>query len=87
MKENAKIFGKFTRVSKDYGKDGPVLVGLCGDIFPHDLSVGNIDYIKVFYNRGAWSCSLLFDWPDGIEPAYPAAKTNIKNGFVLIEKK
>ena len=48
---NANISGRFSRVSKDYGKDGPVLVGLCGNVYPHDLTDLNVDHIKTFYNR------------------------------------
>jgi hypothetical protein len=80
------INGKFSRVSKDYGKHGPVLVGLVGDVYPHDLSAANLAYIKTFYMRDGWGAKLLAEWPKGIEPAYPAAMKNFKNGFILISK-
>ena len=80
------INGKFSRVSKDYGKNGPVLIGLAGDVYPHDLNAANIAYLKSFYMRGNWYAKLLAEWPEGIEPAYPAAVKNFKNGFILITK-
>ena len=83
---NANINGRFSRVSKDYGKNGPVLVGLCGNVYPHDLTDLNIDHIKTFYNRAPWKYKILLDWPENIEPAYKAAKSNFKNGFILIFK-
>lgn len=83
---NAKICGRFSRVSKDYGKGGPVLVGLCGDVYPHDLTDLNVDHIKTFYNRATWEHIILNEWPDYIDPAYKAAKSNFKNGFILIYK-
>ena len=83
---NANINGKFHRASKDYGKNGPVLVGLCGNAYPHNLTDLNIDHIKTFYNRATWKHKLLNDWPENIVPAYKAAKSNFKNGFILIYK-
>ena len=83
---NAKISGRFSRVSKDYGKDGPVLAGLCGDVYPHDLTDLNVDHIKTFYNIATWEHIILNEWPDNIDPAYNAAKSNFKNGFILIYK-
>ena len=77
------INGKFSRVST-WGGAGPVLVGFCGNVWPHDLTAENINYIKAFYNRSGWSHKLLLSWPEDITPAYPAAKTNFINGFMLI---
>lgn len=78
------INGRFSRVSAGYDKTAPVLVGLLGNVWPHDLTAANIDYIKAFYGRTGWAHKLLTDWPDDIAPAYPAAKKNFVNGFVLI---
>ena len=79
-----KISGKFTRVSKTTYHDGKVLVAFCGDVYPHDLSAENVDYIKTFYNMSGCKHEFFGGWPETIKPAYPAAKNNFKNGFMLI---
>ena len=83
MKE---IFGRFARVSDFSDRTGPVLVGFCGDVYPHDLRPEHIEYIKAFYNRAGWGHRFYNEWPEEIKPAYPAAKAkgNFKNGFMLI---
>lgn len=80
------IAGRFTRVSRTTYHDGTVLVAFCGSIYPHDLSAEQVAYIKTFYNMSGCSHEFFNDWPDGIEPAYTAAKTNYKNGFMLIRR-
>lgn len=76
------IAGRFNRVSR-FEDDDFVLVGFYGNVWPHDLSPANIQYIKSFY-----LCSgeheIHTEWPEGITPIYPAAKKNCKNGFLLI---
>ena len=79
------ISGKFGRASKTTYRDGKVLVGFCGDIWPRDLRPEQIQYIKTFYHMPADSQVEIFnDWPEDIEPAFPAAKANFKNGYMLI---
>ena len=82
------LAGKFHRVSKTTYRDGIVLVGFIGDVWPHDLNPKQIDYIKTFYNMPLGSGHMIFnEWPLGFEPEYPATKTNIKNGFMAIYDK
>ena len=80
------ISGKFSRVSATDYHDGVVLVGLCGDVWPHDLTDEQKVHIMNFYNMNPCRITLCAGWPEGIEPAYPAAKKNFVNGFVLLEK-
>jgi hypothetical protein len=79
-----RIAGKFSRVSRTTYRDGVVLVGLIGDIYPHDLKSDEIAYIKAFYNMPGSNHEIYTTWPDRVEPAYTAAKTNIKNGYLLL---
>ena len=83
--KNSLLAGKFGRVSKTYYRQGVVLVGFCGNIWPHDLTSDNIKYIKAYYNMSDSVHEFFDEWPEGIEPAYPAAKSNFKNGFILIK--
>lgn len=78
------IAGRFSRVSR-FEDDSFVLVGFCGNVWPHDLSSENIQYIKSFY-LCAGDHKIFNEWPEGIEPIYPAAKKNFKNGFLLIQR-
>lgn len=78
------IAGRFTRVSKTTYHEGAVLVAFCGSIYPHDLNSEQIAYIKSFYSMPDSKHEFYNDWPDGVEPAYAAAKTNYKNGYMLI---
>ena len=80
------LAGKFSRVSATDYHDGVVLVGLCGDVWPHDLTAEQKHYIMSFYNMRPCLVELCPTWPEGIEPAYPAAKKNFINGFVLLKK-
>lgn len=80
------ISGRFDLVSKTSYRDGKVLVGFCGNVYPHDLSTENIKYIKAFCNMPNGKHRFCAAWPEEIEPAYPAAKKNFKNGFMLIEE-
>ena len=81
-----EIAGRFTRVSKTTYHDGTVLVAFCGSIYPHDLSAEQVAYIKTFYNMPGSKHEFFNVWPAEIEAAYPSAKTNFKNGFMLIRK-
>lgn len=82
------ISGRFTRVSKTTYRDGTVLVAFCGNVYPHDLNKEQIAYIKAFYMMPSNSSHEFFsDWPEGVEPAYAAAKTNFRNGYMLISEK
>lgn len=78
------ISGRFTRVSDTTYRDGVVLVGFVGNVYPHDLSKENIDHIKAFYCMSGCKHEFFNEWPEFITPAYPAAKKNIRNGFMLI---
>lgn len=78
------IAGRFSRVSKTTYRDGVVLVGFVGYVYPHDLTAEQIAYIKAFYMMPGGDHEFFNKWPDEIEAAYPAAKTNFKNGFMLI---
>lgn len=80
------ICGRFDIVSETDYRDGVVLVGFCGNVFPHDLSKDQINLIKRFYMMSGCKHEIFTDWPDGIEPLYPAAKKNFKNGFMLLTK-
>lgn len=80
------INGRFGLVSKTDYRDGVVLVGFLGNVYPHDLRKEQIDYIKCCYNMSGCNHEIFTDWPDGIEPLYPAAKKNFKNGFMLLTK-
>ena len=82
--KNIELQGKHSRVSKTYYHDGIILVGFLGNIYPHDLTHENIDYIKTFYSMPNSTHEFFNTWPEEIEPAYPAAKTNFRNGFMLI---
>ena len=78
--------GRFGRVSTTTYRDGVVLVGFLGNVYPHDLTAENIKWLKGMYNMPQ-DCkhTIFLEWPDGIEAAYPAAKKNFKNGFILFE--
>lgn len=78
------ISGKFSRVSATDYHDGVVLVGLCGDVWSADLSPSELEAVKWFYNMPGSSHEIFNEWPEGIEPRYPAAKKNFKNGFLLL---
>lgn len=80
------ISGRFDRVSKSYYRDGKVLVGFCGNVYPHDLTEENIRHIKAMVCMPNGKHRFYATWPEDIEPAYPAAKKNFKNGFMLIEE-
>jgi len=80
------IAGRFTRVSKSTYRDGTVLVAFCGSLYPHDLNAEQVAYIKTFYFMPNAEHVFFNEYPDGIEPAYPAAKTNYKNGYMLIRR-
>lgn len=84
---NTDIAGRFSRVSKTTYHDGVVLVGFLGNVFPHDLTTEQIAYIKTFYMMPGSDHEFFNEWPVEIEAAYPAAKTNFKNGFMLIRRK
>lgn len=77
--------GKFTSVSKTDHHDGVILVGFCGDVYQHDLRPWNIQYLKSWYSMPP-DCKheICSTWPEEIEPAYPAAKKNFINGFLLL---
>ena len=79
------ISGSFTCVSASTYHDGVVLVGFCGKVYPHDLTAGNIKYIKAFYNMPDSKHTICTEWPEAIEPSYPAAKKNFTNGFLLLQ--
>ena len=80
------ISGKFSKVSESDYHNGIVLVGFCGNVYPHDLTADNIDYIKTFYNMSGCKHEFFSEWPEKIKPAYPAAKKNFINGFMLFRK-
>ena len=81
------LSGRFSRVSDTDYRDGVVLVGFCGNVWPHDLTAEQKHYIMSFYNMRPCLVELCATWPEGIEPAYPAAKTNFKNGFLLMDSR
>ena len=80
------ISGRFGMASATDYRDGVVLVGFLGNVYPHDLTAGNIAFIKTFYNMSECKHEFFSEWPDGIEPLYPAAKKNFKNGYMLLTK-
>lgn len=80
------IDGRFSIVSATDYRDGVVLVGFLGRVCPHDLKPRQIEYIKYFYNMPNSTHEIFTEWPNGIEPRYPAAKSNFKNGFLLLKK-
>ena len=80
------IAGKFGIVSATDYRDGIVLVGFLGNAYPHDLTQKQIDYIKGFYNMENYEHKICDEWPSEIEPLYPAAKSNFKNGYILLTK-
>ena len=80
------IAGKFGIVSATDYRQGTVLVGFTGNLYPHDLNQKQIDYIKAFYNMERCAHEIRNEWPSEIEPRYHAAKTNFKNGYILLTK-
>ena len=46
--------------------------------------IDHIDHIKTFYNMPNSAVEIRSEWPDTVEPAYPAAKRNYHNGYLLI---
>ena len=80
------IAGKFSIVSATDYRQGIVLVGFTGNVYPHDLTKKQINYIKAFYNMEHCAHEICGEWPHGIEPRYPAAKSNFKNGYILLTK-
>lgn len=80
------ICGRFTRVSASTWHDGIVLVGFCGNVYPHDLSAENIVYIKNFYMMPNCKHEFFTTWPENISASCSAAKTNFKNGFMLLSR-
>lgn len=78
------INGRFGLASSTDYRDGVVLVGFLGNVWPRDLTPRQIDYIKGMYNMSGCKHEIFNDWPEGIEPLYPAAKKNFKNGFMLL---
>ena len=78
------ISGKFTIASATDYRDGIVLVAFMGNVYPHDLKQAQIEHIKWFYNMPGCRHEILAEWPQEIEPRYPAAKANFKNGFLLL---
>ena len=80
------IGGKFSRASATTYKDGVVLVGFVGNVYPHELTDENIQYIKDFYGMHDSVHEICMDWPGGVEPWYPSAKKNFKNGYLLLKK-
>ena len=80
------ISGRFGIASATDYRDGVVLVGFLGRLHPHDLTAAHIAYIKAFYNMPGSQHEIFNEWPAGIEPRYPAAKSNFNNGFILLTK-
>ena len=81
----SELYGRHSRVSRTTHHDGAVLVGFCGDLFPHDLTTGDVQYLKTFYMMPPDCKHEIFcRWPEAIEPAYPVAKKNFRNGFLLL---
>ena len=79
------LCGRHSRVSRTTHHDGAVLIGFCGSLYPHDLTPSDIEYLKTFYAM-PMDCKheIFSEWPETIDPAYPAAKTNFRNGFLLL---
>ena len=80
------IAGKFSIVSATDYRQGIVLVGFTGNVYPHDLKQAQVEYIKAFYNMEHCTHEICTEWPSEIEPRYPAAKNNFKNGYILLRK-
>lgn len=80
------IAGRFSIASATDYHDGVVLVGFMGNVYPHDLKQSQIEFIKGFYCMPNSKHEIFTEWPNGIEPRYPAAKTNFRNGFILLTK-
>lgn len=80
------IEGRFSIVSDTDYRQGIVLVAFLGDVYPHDLKETQIEYIKGFCNMRGCRHEIFNEWPDGIEPRYPAAKRNFKNGYILLTR-
>ena len=80
------ISGRFGLASATDYRDGVVLVGFLGNVYPHDLTAENIKFIKAMYNMSGSKHEFFNGWPDGIVPLYPAAKKNFKNGYMLLTK-
>ena len=78
------ISGKYTIASATDYRDGIVLVAFMGNLYPHDLTPAQITHIKWFYNMPNSRHEIRTEWPDEIAPRYPAARTNFKNGFLLL---
>ena len=80
------INGRFGLVSAPDCRDGVVLIGFLGNVWPHDLTQAQIEWLKGLYQMPNSTHEIFSVWPDGIEPLYPAAKKNFKNGFILFRK-
>jgi len=84
--KNEHLCGRWSIVSKTWQNGGETLVGFCGDVYPHDLNEENIAYIKAFCGYAPNAVHEIHArFPEHITPAYPAAKTNFINGFMLIK--
>ena len=77
--------GRWLRVSATTYHEGKVLVGFLGDLWPHDLTTEEINHIKAFFHMTGARHTIYNEWPEDIRPRYEAAKTNFKNGYLLIE--
>ena len=80
------VSGRFSRVSRTTYKDGVVVVGLIGSLYPHDLTKENIQYIKDYYIMHDSDHEIVQEWLDDVEPWYPAAKKNFKNGYLVLRR-
>jgi len=80
------IAGKFARVSDTTYREGTVLVGFCGNAHARDLNPVQVEYIKAFYVMEGANHSILESWPEDIKPAYPAARQNFRNGYLLLTR-
>ena len=78
------IAGKFSIVSATDYRQGIVLVGFTGNANPRYLKKAQIEYIKFFCNMENATYEICNEWPAGIEPRYPAARNNFKNGYILL---
>lgn len=85
MAIHPRLSGRFARVSRMTYHDGVILIGFCGDIYPHDLTADEIMYIKSWYNMPKSTATIYNSYPDDIEPAYPSVKSNFRNGFLLLK--
>lgn len=79
------ICGKFSRVSATTCKDGVVLIGFCGNVTWRKLTDENLEHIKAFCGMSGSKHTFCTKWIDGIEPKYPAARSNF-HSFLLLEK-